>query len=65
MSGETTMSHASIASTTIWLLVSSLLVSAQVRTPESRDWSWLDEHRAEAFEKLLPVEHDGAHVSYR
>jgi hypothetical protein len=50
---------------TLCLLVSSLLVSAQVRTPDDRAWRWLSEHRSEAFERLLPVEHDGTYVAYR
>ena len=59
------MSHRRIPSITLCLLVSSLLVSAQVRTPDERDWGWLSDHRSEAFERLLPVEHDGAYVAYR
>ena len=59
------MSHRPIPSITLCLLVSSLLVSGQVRTPDDRDWDWLSQHRSEALDRLLPVEHDGAYVAYR
>jgi hypothetical protein len=42
-----------LPSLTLCLLVSSLLVSGQVRTPDDRDWDWLREHRSEAFERLF------------
>jgi hypothetical protein len=59
------MSHRPIPSIALCLLASNLLVAGQVRTPENRDWDWLSDHRSEAFERLLPVEHDGAYVAYR
>jgi hypothetical protein len=54
-----------VTSLTLCFLVSSFLVSGQVRVPDERDWDWLRDHRAEAFEMLLPVECDGACVAYR
>jgi hypothetical protein len=62
---EPDVSHKLTPSITLCLLVSSLLVAAQIRTPDDRDWSWLNDHRSDAFDKLLPVEHDGAYVAYR
>ena len=48
------------------LMLSSILISGQARTPEQRDWEWLDAHYSKALEILMPVEtNDRTDVVYR